>query len=219
MFGARRAIDPLSGAASIAWYRYWHYAFLKRALEHTLASEEPTVVYAQCTLSAKAAIEARAERRHQGGSGHPLRRIAGRRMGRQEDARVGSQRIRSIVDLEQRFLPQVDGIVYVSDAARKGMTRHVRGLDAIPSSVVSNFVAIPPPPVTAKERDLITVGGLEIAKNQEYLFHHRGGEPKGPPLHLDLAGDGPCRGRARKFSKSLGLEGQVRFLGSRNDVR
>ena len=86
VFGARRAIDPLSGAASIAWYRYWHYAFLKRALEHTLASEEPTVVYAQCALSAKAAIEARRSAGHQGGRGHPLRRLAGRRMGRQEDA-------------------------------------------------------------------------------------------------------------------------------------
>ena len=39
---------------------------------------------------------------------------------------------RSIVRTEQDVLPQVDGIVYVSEAARKGMARHVGGLDRDP---------------------------------------------------------------------------------------
>jgi len=220
VFGARRAIDPLNGAASIAWYRYWHYVFLKRALDRELASEEPTVVYAQCTLSAKAAIEARRS---------PASKVvvAIHSDGSQADEwvdkkmlRVGSREYRSIVELEQRFLPQVDGIVYVSDAARKGMTRHVKGLEAIPSSVVSNFVTNPLPPATAKERDLITVGGLEIAKNQEYLFHViAAAKRKGHRYTLDLAGDGPCRGPLENLSRSLGLDDQIKFLGSRKDVR
>jgi glycosyltransferase involved in cell wall biosynthesis len=194
--------------------------FLKRALDHELASEEPTVVYAQCALSAKAAIEARRSPKtkvvvaiHSDGS--QADEWVDKRM-----LSVDSRVYRSIVDLEQCVLPQVDGIVYVSEAARKGMAKHVRGLEAIPSSVVSNFVAIAPPPATTKERDLITVGGLEIAKNHEYLFHViAAANRKGHRYTLDLAGDGPCRGPLESLSRSLGLENQVKFLGSRNDVR
>jgi glycosyltransferase involved in cell wall biosynthesis len=221
VFGARRAIDPVSGPASIAWYRHWHYVFLKKALERELAFEGPAVVYAQCTLSAKAAIEARQDMSkkvvvaiHSDGS--QADEWVDKKM-----LRVGSREYRSIVDLEQRLLPQVDGIVYVSEAARKGITDHAKGLDAIASAVVTNFVSIPavvPPP--SKTRDLITVGGLEIAKNHEYLLQVLAeAERKGHSYTLDLAGDGPCRGSLERLSKTLGLEDQVRFLGSRKDVR
>jgi glycosyltransferase involved in cell wall biosynthesis len=221
VFGARRAIDPVSGPASIAWYRYWHYVFLKKALERELAFEGPAVVYAQCTLSAKAAIEARRDTSkkvvvaiHSDGS--QADEWVDKKM-----LRVGSREYRSIVDLEQHFLPRVDGIVYVSEAARKGMTDHVKGLDAIASAVVTNFVSIPAvvsPP--NKTRDIITVGGLEIAKNHEYLLQVLAeAKRKGHSYTLDLAGDGPCRGSLERLSKSLGLENQVRFLGSRKDVR
>lgn len=221
VFGARRLIDPLSGAASIAWYRYWHYVFLKRALRRELAVREPTIVYAQCTLSAKAAIEARRDSGTRVG-------VAIHSDGSQADEwvdkkmlRVGSREYLSIVGLEQRFLPRVDGIVYVSEAARKGMEEHVQGLHEIPSAVVSNFVAFPSvPPDTIKKRDIVTVGGLEIAKNHEYLLQViAAANRKGHRYTLDLAGDGPCRKPLENLSKSLGLDGQVRFLGSRNDVR
>jgi glycosyltransferase involved in cell wall biosynthesis len=221
VFGARRAIDPVSGPASIAWYRYWHYVFLKKALERELAFEGPAVVYAQCTLSARAAIEARQDMSKKVA-------VAIHSDGSQADEwvdkkmlRVGSREYRSIVDLEQRLLPRVDGIVYVSEAARKGMTDHVKGLDAIASAVVTNFVSIPAvvsPP--SKTRDIITVGGLELAKNHEYLLQVLAeAKRKGHSYTLDLAGDGPCRGSLERLSKSLGLEDQVRFLGSRKDVR
>jgi glycosyltransferase involved in cell wall biosynthesis len=221
VFGARRAIDPVSGPASIAWYRYWHYVFLKRALDRELALDGQAVVYAQCTLSARAAIEARRDL-----STRVV--VAVHSYGSQADEwvdknmlRVGSREYRSIVDAEQRFLPQVDGIAYVSEAARKEMNEHVKGLDAIPSAVVPNFVSIPAvEPGLTKARDIIMVGGLEIAKNQEYLLQVlAAANRKGHRYTLDLAGDGPCRGSLERLSNSLGLESQVRFLGSRKDVR
>ena len=116
----------------------------------------------------------------------------------------------------------VDGIVYVSEAARKGMAKHVPGLDRIPSAVVRNFVAMTcdRSMPTSTSGDLVTVGGLEIAKNHEYLLRVLdAANRRGHRYTLDLVGDGPCRGPLERLSKSLGMEDQVQVPGSRSDVR
>jgi glycosyltransferase involved in cell wall biosynthesis len=221
VFGVRRAIDPLNGAASIAWYRYWHYAFLKRALEHELSDRGNVVVYAQCPLSARAALEARRD---------PSQRVvvAIHSDGSQADEwvdkkmlKVGSREYRAIAGMERRILPMVDGIVYVSEAARTGMQKHVGGLDGIPSAVIRNFVALSSPAAPmGTAGDLVTVGGLELAKNHEYLLHILDSANRsGHRYTLDLIGDGPCRRPLERLSEFLGLESQVRFLGARSDVR
>ncbi len=221
VFGARRVIHRFSGAASIAWYRYWHYVFLKRALEHELSSTGSAVVYAQCPLSAKAALEARRD---------PSQRVvvAVHSDGSQADEwvdkkmlKVGSREYRAIADTERTVLPKVDGIVYVSETARRAMAEHVKGLDVIPSAVIRNFVSMTSvAPSAGTSGDLVTVGGLELAKNHEYLLHILdAANRKGHRYTLDLIGDGPCRRPLERLSKSLGLESQVRFLGARSDVR
>ena len=48
VFGVRFLLQPVSGAANYWWYRYWHEAFLRRALARTLAGLDQCVVYAQC---------------------------------------------------------------------------------------------------------------------------------------------------------------------------
>ncbi len=221
MFGARKVIHRLSGAASIAWYRYWHYVFLKRALVRELSLPGTAVVYAQCPLSAKAALEARRDR-----SQRVV--IAIHSDGSQADEwvdkkllKVGSREYRAIADTERQVLPNVDGIVYVSETARRGMAAHVEGLDLIPSAVIRNFVSMSSIPACPEmSGDLVTVGGLEIAKNHEYLLRILDvTNRKGRRYTLDLIGDGPCRRPLESLSKSLGLESQVRFLGARSDVR
>src|SRR5215469_18372175 len=37
VFGARLLLERLSRAASVAWYRHWHEAFVRNALRRTLA--------------------------------------------------------------------------------------------------------------------------------------------------------------------------------------
>jgi glycosyltransferase involved in cell wall biosynthesis len=222
VFGARLAIDRISGPASVAWYRYWHYVFLKQALKRELADPSDTVVYAQCTLAAKAALETRR---------YPNQKVvvAIHSDGSQADEwvdkkmlRVGSRLHRSIIETEQQVLPSVDGIVYVSEAARAGMTRFVRGLDRLPSAIVPNFISVPHarrPPI-GERRDLVMVGGLEIHKNHEYLLHVvDAANRRGRRYTLDLIGDGPTRADLERLTGELGLSGQVRFLGSRTDVR
>jgi len=61
IFGVRKALDPLSGAGSVWWYRYWHYIFLREVLKGVGPSEggKGVAYYAQCPLSAKACLEVR----------------------------------------------------------------------------------------------------------------------------------------------------------------
>jgi glycosyltransferase involved in cell wall biosynthesis len=222
VFGARIAIERLSGPRSVAWYRYWHYVFLREALKRQLPRAGTAVVYAQCSLAAKAAMEAR-------NGPHQKVVVAIHSDGSQADEwvdkkmlRVGSRLYRSIVESEQRILPSVDGVVYVSESARAGMARHVAGLDRLPSAVVPNFISVPAPaPVNEKDRrDLVTVGGLEIHKNHEHLLRVvEAANRNGRRYTLDLIGDGPCRGPLESLSKELGIDEQVRFLGTRSDAR
>ena len=59
VFGLRRLLDRVSKPASVWWYRHWHAVFLQRALSVRLADGKTCVIYAQCPLSARAALRAR----------------------------------------------------------------------------------------------------------------------------------------------------------------
>ena len=144
IFGVRRLLlEPVSGAASVAWYRYWHYVFLRRALERELARFQGAVIYAQCPLSALAALEARRD---------PTQRVVAAihfdvsqadEWANMNKLRRGGRVYRRITELERRVLPTVDGIVYVSESARQGVVSHVNGVERVRSAVIPNFVADP----------------------------------------------------------------------------
>jgi glycosyltransferase involved in cell wall biosynthesis len=232
VFGVRRLLlEPVSGAASVAWYRYWHYVFLRRALERELARLGSAVVYAQCPLSALAALEARRD---------PSQRVVlaihfdvsqADEWVSKDKLRQGGRVYRGITELERRVLPLVDGIVYVSESARQGVASHVNGVEHVRSAVIPNFVVDPlsatqasPAGRTisnaARTADLVAVGSLEISKNQQFLLAviHAANQ-MGRRLTLDIVGDGPCRHRLERRARSLGVEDQVRFLGLRLDAQ
>jgi len=224
VFGARRLLGA-SGAASVAWYRYWHFLFLSRALQRTLAQMDNAVVYAQCPLSALAALRARRD---------PSQRVViaihftSSTESRWSEAdewvdkgqiRRDSLVYRRILELEGRVLPAVDGIVYVSDAARRGLVNQSNALDRVRSSVIPNFVTVPPTSQTEYHADLVTVGNLEVVKNHQFLLEVLSATNRmGRHYTLDILGDGPCRIPLMQRAISLGLDGQVHFLGARTDV-
>src|SRR3569832_2399445 len=59
VFGARYIIGRIHDEASVWWYRQWFFVFLKQILRKLLRNGQPAVIYAQCPLSAKAAMEVR----------------------------------------------------------------------------------------------------------------------------------------------------------------
>lgn len=216
IFGLRRLIDRASGSVSVWWYRYWHYIFLKQALFKSCDLGSSAVIYAQCPLSAKAALKIR---------------------------RPGSQRVIMIVHfnvsqadewaekrgiptngwvykgikrLEEEVLPQVDGIVYVSHYMKQQLETRIPGLKQVRNKIIPNSCRLPAWHGACEiEGDLITVGTLEPRKNQRYILMVLAHAKRmGYRYSLTIVGDGPDRDALHRLAMELGIESQIVFLGN-----
>jgi glycosyltransferase involved in cell wall biosynthesis len=221
VFGPRLVLERCSGTANVAWYRHWHEVFLQKALRSRLAEVGDCVVYAQCPLSARAALRARRG---------PHQRVvmavhfsvsqADEWAVKKQINRDGAQ-FRAIRQVEREVIPQVDGLVYVSSWAQNALLSWLPEAAAVHSAVIDNFVA--PLHVASSQEpigDLVTVGNLLLAKNHSFLLDVLAAAKRaGRSLTLDVFGEGPLRKDLQRRTRSLGLEGQVRFRGFRRDVR
>lgn len=222
-FAPRRLLDKVAPAAGVVWYRWSHGAALRRGLTRALRHGEPAVVYAQCPVSARAALQARRS---------PAQAVvlAVHFNVSQADEWAGKGKIRpdgptfrAIRRLEREVLPNLDGLVYVSEAARADVTGHVPDLDRVPSTIIPNFIrdgARDRAPGLGPAADLVTVGTLEPRKNQVFLLEVLAeAAALGRRFSLDIIGDGSCRSMLARRAEELGVAGDVRFLGNRPDVR
>lgn len=221
----RLVLDRLSGAAGVAWYRFWHFHLLRRNLKRSLAEvAEDAVVYAQCPLSARAALETRRGFRqrvvmvvHFDGSQADEWVDAGK-------IRRGGLTYRAIRRTEQRVIPMLDGIVYVSEASKVALEHNVYAAH-VPSEVIHSFISRPPAveeptPGNDLSADLVTVGGPFQVKNQGFLLEVLAQANRlGYRWTLDVLGDGPVAKSLELSARSLGVHDQVRFLDHREDLR
>ena len=222
VFGLRKVIRPCSKAASVLWFRHWHEVFLYHALARRLAKLDECVIYAHEPLAAHAALRARRG---------PYQRVilaihysisTSEEWVVTEGIRRGGAVFRRIRRAEREVIPQVDGIVYVSQWARHALLDWLPEASAVSSEVIFNFVAplhrteeIPEP-----AGDLVTVGNLAHVKNHSYLLDVLAETKKsGQVLTLDIFGEGPLRSDLERKVSSLGLGDQVRLRGFRSDVR
>ncbi len=224
VFALRRVIDPFNSELSVAWYRYWHYRFLKAALHRRVRalvqSGVPVLIYAQDPLAAKAALEVRPS-------------IAEKVVmtvhfnGSQADEWAGKGKIRKegrvyrrIQQLEREVLPLVDGLTFTTQMMRQHVESAIPGVRSVPTQVIPCFIVSPfqesaPSPSPPVEGDLITIGTLEPRKNQRYLLQLlAAANQRGKRYSLTLVGNGPDLATLRSLTQELGLEAQVQFLGA-----
>jgi glycosyltransferase involved in cell wall biosynthesis len=216
IFGLRRLIDRVSGSVSVWWYRYWHYIFLKQALRRSCDLNSSVVIYAQCPLSAKAALKIRRQ-----GSQRVVM-IAHFNVS-QADEWAEKRGIptdgwvyKGIKRLEEEVLPQVDGIVYVSQYMKQQLETRMPRLKQVRNCIIPNSCRSPTWHGACEiEADLITIGTLEPRKNQRYLLMVLAhAKQMGYRYTLTVVGDGPDRNALHQLVIDLGLEGQVVFLGN-----
>ena len=221
VFGMRRLVDPVSGSLSVWWYRRWHGRFLRYALARELKRERgPVVVYAQCPVSASAALKAR-----RSGDQRVVMVVHFNESQADEWAdkgRLGRRGFlyRRIRAFEEAVLPRLDGIVYVSDFMRRELEARIPELRSVRSSVIPNFVDLPARrEVVTTRGDLVSVGTLEPRKNQAYLLDILSAAAQmGRRYTLDVVGDGPDRPALERRARELGIAEHVRFLGFRTDA-
>lgn len=219
VFGLRCLIDRINGSAGVWWYRYWHYIFLKKALRSSPELSGPTVIYAQCPLSAKAALEIRAD-------GQRVIMIAHFNIS-QADEWAEKRGIavhgwvgRGIRRIEETVLPRLDGIIYVSQYMKQSLETRIAELKNIPSRVIPNSCVSRIESVSAAiQGDLITIGTLEPRKNQKFLLEVLAQAKRlGYRYTLTLIGDGPDRNALTRLAQELNIADQVKLLGNQPDA-
>lgn len=216
IFGLRRLIDRLSGSASVLWYRYWHYILLKHALRRSRHLNSSAVIYAQCPLSAKAALEVRRPGYHRVIMVAHFNVSQADEWAEKRGIPADGQVYKSIRRLEEEVLPQVDGIIYVSQYMKQQLETRIPRLKQISSRIIPNSCrAATWHGARDVEGDLITIGTLEPRKNQEYLLMVLAHAKKmGYRYRLTVVGDGPDRNALHRRAMELGLEDQIVFLGN-----
>ena len=221
VFGFRFPLTLCSRSAGVVWYRHWHAVFLTRALRQALAEMDDCVVYVQDPPAARSALHAR-----QGPHQRVVLAVHFRTS--QADEWADKHQIerdgtvyRAIRKLEREVIPQVDGMVFVSEWARKALLSWLPEASAVPYAVIDNFVAPHDgPPGREPLADLVTVGHLEPVKNHRYMLRILAeAKQAGREVSLDIFGDGPLKRDLVGLTRSLGLDGQVRFRGFRTDLR
>ena len=221
VFGFRRVVMRFSRAAGVIWFQHWHVAFLRNALRRRLAEVDDCVVYAQGPLEARAALSAR-----QGPRQRVIMAVHFGVSNADEPANTGEIKrdgivFRAIRRANREVILHVDSMVFVSEWARNAVLSWLPEAAEVPYAVIGNFIPpLPPIPVQEPIGDLVTTGRLNPEKNQRFLLEVLAEAKRaGRSLTLDVLGDGPCRDELERLTRSLGLEEQVRFRGSRRDVR
>ena len=221
LFGARLVLERVSGPAHVAWYRASHAYFLRRALQRRLRDEGPCAVYAQCPVAANAALRAR-----RGPHQRVVLAVHFRVSQADEWANKGSiardglvhRRIRAF---EHRVVPQVDGLVFVSQWARSALLEWMPEAGWVEGTVLHNFVeGVEVQPVTIRPASLVTTGSLEPVKNHRYLLQVlAAARGLGHDHTLDVLGEGPERGGLLALATELGVHDLLRLQGFCTDVQ
>lgn len=214
-FGLRKLVNLFSREMGVWWYRYWHAYFLKQALKHRLQTGAACVVYAQCPLSAQAALRARVS------TNQRVVMVAHFNISQADEwagkglIPNGGRFYRAIQAFEAEVLPRLDGLVFVSDFMRRELVGRIPAITKVAAEVVPNFLPDPGLPVVQTvAADLINIGTLEARKNQHYLLEIVAAlHELGRPLTLTLVGDGPDRRALEDKARALKIDELVRFAG------
>jgi glycosyltransferase involved in cell wall biosynthesis len=222
VFGFRSLVlKRLSRPAGVAWYLHWHEVFLRNALRRRLAEVGECVVYTHDPLAARAALHARRSPRQRVVMAVHVRiSLADEWADKKEIKRDGTV-YQAIRRLERNVIPQVDGLMYVSQWARDALATWLPEATEVPFAVIGNFVEPShAPPYQEPLGDLVTVGNLDLVKNHRFLLEVLAEVKRaGRSYTLDIFGEGVCRKDLLRQARSLDLEEQVRFRGFRSDVR
>jgi glycosyltransferase involved in cell wall biosynthesis len=205
----------LKGPLSVWWYRYWHAFFVEMSLIKRLKNDSPFTVYAQCPLSANAALNARFSNKQRvvmvtHFNISQAEEWAGKGMIAKSD-----KLYQSIQNFEETVLPRMDGLVFVSEFMKQELQKRIPAICNVNTTVVPNFLADPGLNThTETTADLINIGTLEARKNQSYLLDIIAAlREQGTPLTLTIVGDGPDRSLLENKAKDLDITDLVSFAG------
>ncbi|MCZ6674234.1 MAG: hypothetical protein O7C75_15000, partial [Verrucomicrobia bacterium] len=193
IFAVRPLITPITPKTGVWWHRHFHAALLRRVLAKKLEVGRPTVICAQCPVSAKVALDIRDP------SQHTVALVVHFNLSQAEEwrdqgfIRENDWVWKSCVRLEQEVLPAVDRLLYASEFMRHILENRHPKLASVPAMAGLNFVDAPGHhDRTQTKRDLVSVGSLEPRKNQVFLLRVlQEAKTLGHRYTLTIVGNGP----------------------------
>jgi glycosyltransferase involved in cell wall biosynthesis len=221
VFGFRLVLQRFSRPVSTVWYWHWHKVFLYKALRRRLAEIDDCIIYAQDPLAAQAALRAREGPHQRVVMAVHLRISMADEWANKKQIKHGGTAFRAMRQTEREVIPEVDGLVYMSQWAQDALLSWLPEAGKVPSAVIGCMVTpLHHEPVLEALGDLVTIGNLDIVKNHRFLLAVLAeAKQTGRSLTLDVFGEGPLRKDLLQLTHSLGLEEQVRFRGFQPDVR
>ena len=221
LFGARVVLERVWGPANVWWYRSGHEHVLRRVLRRRLAAMGECTVYAQCPVSARAALAARQGPHQRVVLAVHFRISQSDEWADKGQIARGGPVYRWIRRTEREVVTSVDGLVFVSSWGRAALREWCPEVDRTPARVLHNFVRSPllgnEP---RRQGHLVSVGNLEAVKNHRFLVQVLAvARDQGHRYHLDVFGEGVEHDRLVALCHELGVGEQVRFLGFQPDVQ
>jgi len=221
LFAARIVLERVYGPANVWWYRSSHEFFLRQALRQRLAREGACTVYAQCPVSAKAALSARHGPHQRVVLAVHFRISQADEWADKGQIRRDGRLFHAIRDSERRVIRRLDRLVFVSSWGRAAIRAWMPELDEVPGAVFHNFVSAPTIESSVpRAGDLVSVGNLEAIKNHRYLLRVlAAAQQAGRGYSLDVFGEGVERGRLLALAAELGVSDLVHLHGFCSDVQ
>ena len=205
----------LKGPTSVLWYDTSRAFLLRRSLHKHLDKSTPALLYLQDPISANVGLEFQKK-------GYPLElvyaihyniSVAEEWVGKGAITRNDAQYQR-LQERDKRLLPAMKRLIFVSEFMQEQVYEQVPAARKVASHVIPNCVYAPELESSAEGADLVSIGGLEPRKNQGFLLDVLAEAKKlGHVYSLDLIGGG-SQEALRTRAQQLGVDGQVRFLGS-----
>jgi glycosyltransferase involved in cell wall biosynthesis len=206
--------------ALAVFYRRCQAGSLRRQMRAILRRhpDSPVTLYAQCPLSAQAALRARTDAQ----SAAVAVAAVHYNVSEADEivlrgwARPDGPWSRHLSAVERYTLPQLDRVAFVSDFMRRLVNGRLPSLSTVYQETLFNFAGDPAEGSSERSTgaDLIAIGTLEARKNQAFLLQVLAEcKALGKVYTLTVVGDGPDRPALEALSSSLGIQNQVIFLG------
>lgn len=217
----RAFVRPLKNSRSenaMLMYRLSQARFVELQLRAVAqrTPRERVIVYAQCPITARAAL--RAGRFHANWKSSLVvhyNQSEAQEIAHKGEVRAGGPMVRHLDRLEAEVLPRLGQIFFVSHFMQQIVSGRVALPPRVRQEMLHNFPA-PPSHISAGEfeGDLIAIGTLEPRKNQRFLIEVLAElRRRGKPLRLGIVGAGPDQAALAELAKERGVADLIRFWG------